>query len=194
MKFKLLTILIVAGLTAGARNQAFGGDEADASGKHHFWHCLLNFEADGHGFKVIFGKYKIEGQGEIVCRNIHGETSTIPVEIKFGSSFFAPEVAFGKVKMRGLSSEIVFSDSLPEDLLGTYLVAHGSGSLVGGAGAFVGIHKAHHQLIVSVSMQALHGFGVDVGLSKMTLSARGSSQPSEPPSGNDSPENETDHL
>jgi hypothetical protein len=85
------------------------------------------------------------------------------------TKFLAPRVALGKFDVYGEAAQIGLFSNEPEDLLGTYLVAQGQGALVAGAGAMTAIHASIPHLTMQVSVQFVKGFGLNVGLTKMTL-------------------------
>ena len=135
------------------------------------WVCALDFNGRAEGFQVIVGHFKMEGTGELSCANLDGRREAIPVKLTMGSRFLAPEFSFGGFDIYGAAAEIALTDGSPRDLLGRYLVAHGQGSIVGGAGVITGVHASDSALSLLLSIQFLHGVGFSVGINSLDLAA-----------------------
>ena len=133
------------------------------------WACQLSFKGEAAGLQVIVGKFDVNAEGVLKCVTPFAEVKTIPVRINMSTNILAPRIAFGKFDVYGQSAQIGLFSNDPEDLLGTYIVAAGQGALVAGAGAMTAIHVGLPHITMQVSVQFVKGFGLNLGLTKMTL-------------------------
>jgi hypothetical protein len=133
------------------------------------WACNINFKAHAQGFQVILGKFSVKGHGVLRCVSPFEEVRTIPVRINLSTKFFAPRVALGKFDIYGETAQIGLFANEPEDLLGTYIVAQGQGALIAGAGAMTAVRATIPHLSLQVSVQFVKGFGLNAGITTMTV-------------------------
>ncbi|MEQ1878919.1 MAG: hypothetical protein ABL958_19930 [Bdellovibrionia bacterium] len=133
------------------------------------WMCGLKYEAQAQGFQVIAGSFAIVGKGEINCTNLNGSKEVIPVNVAIKTRPVAAKIAFGKYKVYGASANVYLLNHVPKDLLGNYYVAEAQGSIIGGVGVITGTHKTNRALSLYLSVNALKGFGMNLGASKMLI-------------------------
>jgi hypothetical protein len=133
------------------------------------WACRLDFKGHAHGLQIILGKFSVKAEGTLNCVSPFEETKEIPVRINMSTKFLAPRVALGSFDVYGETAQIGLFTNNPEDLLGTYLVAQGQGALAAGAGVMTAIHASIPHLTMQVAVQFVKGFGLNVGLTKMTI-------------------------
>lgn len=158
MKKLLLALMMLAG------TQAFAATSP-------LWTCRMGFEGEAKGLQLLVGSYNMEGTGELSCYNVLGETKTIPIKVSIKSTPLAAVIAFGAFDVYGQSADIALFAENPEDLLGKYLVAQGQAAVVGGIGSFVATHAHLPELALKISLQFLRGFGLQLGVSAMTIEA-----------------------
>ncbi len=156
--------ILIAGLSIFALSQTAMAGETSP-----LWTCNIAFTGEAEGFQVILGKFEVNGQGEINCVSPTGDTYDAPVTIEMGSAPLAARVAIGKFDVVGQSLNISLFTGSPENLLGTYIVGHAQGSVIAGIGAITGVHSHLPELGVTINLQVLKGFGVNVGLSRMKI-------------------------
>ncbi|MDD4974944.1 MAG: hypothetical protein PHY93_11370 [Bacteriovorax sp.] len=133
------------------------------------WACNLNFKGQAQGFQVILGKFDANAVGTLTCVSPFAEVKKIPVRINMSTKILAPRIALGKFDIYGEAAQIALFSNEPEDLLGSYIVAVGQGALVAGAGVMTAVHATIPHLTMQVSVQFVRGFGLNVGVTKMTL-------------------------
>lgn len=132
------------------------------------WACNLNFKAHAQGFQIIVGKFDVKGRGVLRCVSAF-EVRTIPVSINMSTKYLAPRVAMGSYDVYGETTQIGLFAYNPEDLLGTYLIAEGQGTLVAGAGAMTAIRATIPHISMQLSVQFVRGFGLNAGVTTMTI-------------------------
>lgn len=159
MKKLFLTAIVALFMSVGA----FANDTVIPA-----WACSLNFKAHAQGFQVLVGKFDVKGRGVLRCVSAF-EVRTIPVRINMSTKYLAPRVAMGSFDVYGESAQIGLFAYNPEDLLGTYLIAEGQGTLVAGAGAMTAVRTTIPHLSMQVSVQFVRGFGLNVGVTTMTI-------------------------
>ena len=135
------------------------------------WGCNLTFKGHAQGLQAIVGKFSVKSEGTLKCVSPFQEVKTIPVAIDMSTNVLAARVAFGNFDVYGEALQINLFSNDPEDLLGTYYVAQGQGALIAGAGAMNAIHVGLPKLAMNVSVQFVKGFGLNLGLTKMTIKA-----------------------
>lgn len=171
---KKLILFLAIGLT-GAFAQAntempSAGDEMNVSG-NRLWGCGLTFKGTSKGVKLIVGHFKTVAYGTLKCKSIKGTHYSRDVSITIGHHWIGATAGVGYFKLVGASSEISLFNSSPEVILGKYLVAQGEAAIVGGVGAFTAVKVGLPQLAFNISLQLLHGLGVQVGIDKLTIAA-----------------------
>ncbi|MGZ3775409.1 MAG: hypothetical protein ACXVCY_08080 [Pseudobdellovibrionaceae bacterium] len=157
MKKMLLTAAIVLGATSANAFQAPA------------WACNLSFKGQAHGLKVLFGHYQYEGKGDLNCINVTGQTAHYPVKVNMKAKPLSPQIAFGHMELAGQAAEISLFDSTPESILGTYYVAQAQGAVIGGVGIVTATRVDLPAVALKVSLQFTKGFGINLGLNKMTI-------------------------
>lgn len=171
---KKLILVLALGLTgafAQASTDAVSmGDEASISG-NRLWACGLAFKGTSKGLKVIVGHFSTVAYGTLKCKSIKGTHYSRDVRVSIGHHWIGPTAGIGYFKLAGVSSEISLFNSSPEVILGKYLVVQGEAAIIGGVGAFTAAKVGLPQLAVNISLQLLHGLGVQVGIDKLTISA-----------------------
>ncbi len=145
------------------------GDVDATAGK--VWACGLKFSGTSHGLKVIVGHFKTVGHGTLSCKSVFGESYSRHVNVTIGHHWIGPTAGIGYFKLRGVSSEISLLNHSPNAILGNYLVAQGEAAIVGGVGAFTAVKVGMPQLAVNISLQLLKGFGVQVGIDRLSITA-----------------------
>jgi len=135
------------------------------------WACNLNFKGHAQGLQVILGKFEVKSEGTLTCVSPFQEVKKIPVAIDMSTNAIAARIAFGKFDVYGEAIQINLLSNDPEDLLGTYYVAQGQGAIIAGAGALNAVHATLPRLSMNVSVQFVKGFGLNFGLTKMTITA-----------------------
>lgn len=157
MKKLLLTIALVLG--AAQANAA----TAPA------WMCRLDFSGTAAGVKIVIGNYEFKGKGDLDCISATGEQAHYPVTVEMGASALSPQIAFGKLDLRGMAADIALGSQNPEDILGNYYVAQGQASVLRGVGVITAVHASLPQFALKVSLQFAKGFGINLGLNKMVI-------------------------
>lgn len=162
-------ILVVLALSlVGAFAHADNGDEMTAQGKLS-WTCGLTFTGSSMGVKVILGHFTTHATGKLRCIDLEGNHFSRDVKVHMGSHFIGPVVGIGYFKFAGVSSEISLFNCSPEVLFGSYVVAHGQGAVIGGAGTFAAVRVKPPELAVNVALKLLKGFGAQVGVEHFTI-------------------------
>jgi hypothetical protein len=150
----------------------FSAQFAQGNVEAPIWDCSLSFDVQGGGVKILIGKYKLRGEGEINCIDIDGNTQSIPALVTIGLSPLSPKIALGKMHLVGWATGVGLAQS-PYDLFGNYLVGNVTGSFFVGAGADVALHGTNKALTLNAAVQAVSGFGVDIGLDHMIVEPMG---------------------
>jgi hypothetical protein len=135
------------------------------------WACNLKFKGHAQGLQAILGKFEVKSEGTLNCVSPFQEIRSIPVAIDMSTNALAARIAFGNFDVYGEALQIHLLSNEPEDLLGTYYVAQGQGAIIGGAGALSAVHVNLPKLSMNVSVQFVKGFGLNFGLTKMTITA-----------------------
>lgn len=146
----------------------FSAQASQAEVQAPVWSCALNFDVQGGGLKVLVGKFMLEGQGQISCIDALGNTEEIPVYVTMGGAPVSVGLGVGQLRLIGLASGIGLAGE-PTDLLGTYMVAGVRGAFYVGAGADVALHAVHRAFTLNTSVQAVSGFGANIGLDYLTI-------------------------
>lgn len=136
------------------------------------WTCNLTFKAHAVGIQVIIGAFSVKGVGTLNCISPFKEIRTIPVSINMSSKYLTPRVSMGSFDIYGEALQINLFSNNPEDLLGTYLIAQGQGTVIAGAGALAAARVSFPHLSMNVSVQFVRGFGINAGFSRMTIMER----------------------
>ncbi|UOF01259.1 hypothetical protein [Bdellovibrio reynosensis] len=144
-------------------------DEVSAAGRT--WVCGLAFKGTSKGLKIIVGHFKTVAYGHLKCKGLLGKTYSQRVMVSIGHHWIGPTAGIGYFKMAGVSSEISLFNKHPEAILGKYLVAQGEAAIIGGVGAFTAVKVGVPQIAANVSLQLLKGFGVQVGIDGLHISA-----------------------
>ncbi len=158
-------VLVLTGLAAFSMSLASFADETAP-----LWTCNIAFTGEAEGVQIIIGKFEIDGQGDLNCISPAGDTYQAPVTIEMGSSPIAARIALGKFDVVGQSLNVSLLTGSPENLLGTYLVGHAQGAIVAGVGAVTGVHADFPEVGITINLQVLRGFGVNVGMSRLRIS------------------------
>lgn len=161
MKKVLLAIAMVLGTAT-----------ANASLEAPAWACNLAFKGQAQGFKVILGNYHYEGQGDLNCVSLTGQTAHYPVNVTMKAKPLSPQVAFGRMELTGQAAEIALFDTNPESILGTYYVAQAQAAVLGGVGLITATRVDLPTMALKVSLQFAKGFGVNLGVNRMEISLR----------------------
>ncbi len=132
------------------------------------WDCALSFNVKGGGLKLFVGHFQMEGQGQISCMDLWGNTEQIPVYVTLGGKPVSLSAGIGKMQMVGLATGIGVAGQ-PNDLLGNYVVAGVRGSLLVGGGLDLALHATHRALTLNTSLQLVSGLGVNVGVDYLTI-------------------------
>lgn len=135
------------------------------------WICAMNFEGQSKGVQVIVGHFSTTATGSIECVGLDGAKYQKNVNIKMGMGPIAPAFGVGEFSFKGVSLGISLFNCHPDALLGNYVVVKGHGSAVIGAGAFVAAKVDLPQIAVQVATELTHGFGVEVGVRRMKITA-----------------------
>jgi hypothetical protein len=154
------TFLMTLSVTTHASENAFPA-----------WICNLTFKGEAKGLQILIGAFSLKSIGVLTCVSPLEEVRTINVKIDMSSKVFAPRIGLGKFEIYGDAVQIALFNDEPEDLLGDYLVAQGQGSVIVGAGAVTAVHTHLPNLALTFSLQVLRGFGLNLGLTKMTIEA-----------------------
>ncbi len=165
-KIMLVTLAIAGSLLS---TSAFANQSATAQGSP-LWTCQLAFSGMAEGVQVFVGRFEIQGEGELNCISIKGETYHSNINLQMKSQPLAPQVAIGKFEVIGQSLNINLFSGEPENIFGKYLIAQAQGAVVAGAGVITGVHADLPELGLTLNLQFLKGFGINVGLSSMKIS------------------------
>lgn len=133
------------------------------------WLCGMAFKGESKGAQILIGRFHTEAQGRLKCVGLDGKTYSRNVNISMGNSPLAPAVGIGHIKFVGRSAQISLFNCGPEALFGSYVIAKGQGSILGGAGAFVATKLAPPQVAVEIALQLTHGFGIELGVHRMII-------------------------
>lgn len=147
------------------------GMTANAGQRQPLWTCALHFHGVSKGAQIIVGKFKTVAKGEMDCIGLTGKTYHQDVKVTLGGDPVALNVGLGKFELCGAALNIHLFAGRPEHLFGDYLAANGQAAVLGGAGAFTAVRLAPPQLAMSVSIQLLHGLGIQAGINSMNISA-----------------------
>lgn len=134
------------------------------------WACGMKFSGTSKGFKIIVGKFKTVAYGTLKCTSLHKNYSQ-KIKIEIGHHWIGPTAGIGWFKLAGKAATFSLLNCDPSKVLGKYLVAQGEAAIIGGVGAFTAVKVGFPQLAVDISLQLLKGFGVQVGIDKMRISA-----------------------
>ncbi|MBT3984105.1 MAG: hypothetical protein HOE90_22305 [Bacteriovoracaceae bacterium] len=159
MKTKLLGLILLA-FSMGISSQA--------SASTDLWNCALKFNLKGRGAQIIFGSFSLKGKGEITCVSLEGDVETSDVFIKIGGRPLGLRIALGRYSVVGGGYNIAVSDGV-DSLLGNYAVVNMTGSLGTGAGATIAAISNENSLGLNLTLEAVNGFGINVGLSRMSI-------------------------
>lgn len=168
---KMKTMLAAAAMMV-AGMVGFAGVSAQAStSAGPLWACHLGFAGKAQGLQVVVGKFDVTARGKLSCADITGQKTEIPVKVTMSSGPVAPRIAFGSYDVVGTTGEISLFNNEPNDMLGHYIVAQAQGAIFRGAGVITGVHVGIPDLTLQVSLQFLKGFGLNLGITTMTISA-----------------------
>ena len=148
----------------------FSTQMASAQVEAPVWNCTLAFNIKGGGLKLLVGSFKLRGPGEINCVDIAGNVEQLPVWVEMGGAPISFSAGIGRLHLVGLATGVGIAGQ-PQDLLGTYLVGSIRGSLIVGAGADLALHAAERAVTLNAAVQAIAGFGGNIGLDTMTIDA-----------------------
>jgi hypothetical protein len=168
MKLKLavaLTALLATAVTQASERDYPERTSTPGTG----WACAMNFNGTLRGFQVIIGKSELKGKGTIRCVSTARQTVEYPVLINIESKPVAASISLGKISTYGEALQIMLTSGQPEDLFGKYYTAQANAAFIAGAGAFVATKVDSQKIQFSVSLQFNHGFGLNLGLRKMTI-------------------------
>ena len=141
---------------------------ARAEVKAPIWNCSLTFDVKGGGFKVLIGSFTLRGRGQVTCVDIAGNAEEIPVRVTVGAEPISLSAGIGRLRFVGLATGIGLAGS-PYDLMGDYIVGSVRGSFIVGAGADVALHGARNALTLNAAVQAVAGFGANLGFDHLTI-------------------------
>ena len=161
-------LLVLAMSLAGAFAQASNGDDMTAQGKLS-WTCGLTFTGSSMGVKVILGRFTTHASGRLRCVDLEGRHFSRDVRVHMGSRFIGPVIGAGYFKFAGVSSEISLFNCNPDVLYGSYVVAHGQGAIIGGAGTFTAVRVKPPEIAVNIGLKLVKGFGAQVGIEHFTI-------------------------
>ena len=136
------------------------------------WVCSLGFKGRAVGAKLILGSYRFHGHGTLSCVNPTGQHESYPVLVDMHAKPISLGASLGYMELYGQTAEIALSDTSkgPETLLGNYYIAQAQAALIGGAGVITAVHVNNSSLALKVALQLAKGFGVNLGLNRMTIS------------------------
>lgn len=158
--------LTMTGMFAHAND--VNNDEMVAKGKLS-WTCGLKFTGSSYGVKVVLGHFTTEATGTLGCVDLEGNHWSRRVHISMGSHFIGPVVGLGYFKFAGLSSEISLFNCSPDVLFGSYVVAHGQGAIIGGAGTFAAVRVKPPEIAVNIALKLVKGLGAQVGIEHLRI-------------------------
>lgn len=133
------------------------------------WLCNLNFQGQSKSVQIIVGKSEFKGAGTVRCVDGKGARVEYPVSVTMTSGPIAPRLGLGKFELYGEALQVAVSNKSPEALLGDYLVVEGRAGIVGGAGAMTAVHAGDDALSLTLSLQVVKGFGIEIGFRKMKI-------------------------
>lgn len=165
----IMLALTLSGMWAHAESMDQMDTDVNVQGKLS-WTCGLTFTGTSEGVKVILGHFTTEAVGRLKCIDLEGHHFSKDVRVSMGSHWIGPVVGIGHFKFAGVSSEISLFNCSPNVLFGKYLVGHGQGAIIGGAGTFAAVRVKPPEVAMNISLKLLHGFGAQVGIESMTLS------------------------
>lgn len=170
---KLILVLAVSLVGAFAQaNTDVQPLDSDASIMgNRLWACGMTFKGTSKGVKLIVGHFSTVAYGTLKCKSIKGTYYSQDVKLTIGHHWIGATAGVGYFKLAGASSEISLFNSSPDVILGKYLVAQGEAAIIGGVGAFTAVKAGLPQLAFNISLQLLHGLGVQVGIDKLYISA-----------------------
>jgi hypothetical protein len=175
-KLALIVAVSLTGLFAHANTdvQAVNEDvtvmNTDMNAESIAWVCGMKFTGTSKGFKIIIGSFKTVAYGTLKCTSLH-KNYTQKIKIEIGHHWIGPTAGIGWFKLAGKAATFSLLNCDPSKVLGKYLVAQGEAAIIGGVGAFTAVKVGLPQLAVDISLQLLKGFGVQVGIDKMRISA-----------------------
>ena len=152
------TTVVLAILASGAMAQA-----APA------WLCNLNFQGKSKSVQVLIGVSEFNGTGTVRCIAPNHAEVEYPVTVTMKSKPLAPRIGLGKFEIYGEALQVAVSSANPEALLGKYLVAEARAGVGAGAGAIVAVHAQDKTLSLTLSLQVVKGFGVELGFRTMKI-------------------------
>jgi hypothetical protein len=163
-------INLVTALTLIVGTQAATANTEKSVSKSPAWICSLNFNGVSKGVQIIIGFSEFKGSGTLKCKSAANEKVTYPVVVKMGASPIAPAISLGYMELYGEALQFALSNGTPEALLGDYLMAQGRASIIGGVGVITAVRAAQKDLSLTISLQLVHGLGLDLGFTRMNLS------------------------
>lgn len=170
-KYILLLAFTLTGFFAQANTEDFVTDNEASIQGNRIWACGLTFKGKSMGLKLIVGHFKTVAYGTLSCKSIKGTYYSRDVRVSIGHHWIGPTAGIGYFHLAGISSEISLFNSSPDVILGKYMVTQGEAAIIGGVGAFSASKVGLPQLAMNVSVQLLHGLGIQVGIDKLTISA-----------------------
>lgn len=147
--------------------------EAQAATAAPAWVCGLEFQGEAQGFKILIGEYKFKGTGDLRCVSANGVEAVYPVVVKMKALPLSPQISLGWMELYGLSTQISLFNTAPEALLGKYIIAQAQGAFIGGIGAITAVHVDEPGLALQVSLQLVHGLGINLGLNELEIKVDG---------------------
>jgi hypothetical protein len=118
----------------------------------------------GTDIQILLGKSKLNGTGEIRCRDSQGNEERLVVKVNVGTPVLFPRLAFAPfVVVRGESQRIPVQAGGPKGLLGQYLTVDVRGSLTSGAGANLAIISEESGVALNLTVVGVECFGIAVG-------------------------------
>jgi hypothetical protein len=143
--------------------------QADVAGPHT---CALTFKATGGGVQAIFGRFYLQGTGNLRCVDYKGNTSVTPVAVTLGSDKLgvAARVAVGAFDVIGSASGVGYVSS-PAAYLADYATVGAHAAFGPGGGAQAVLRTAQNNATLSLNLQLARGAGFNVGFSVMRVAA-----------------------
>jgi hypothetical protein len=158
---KLNGLLAILALT-------FGAHFAQADVQAPVWNCSVAFDVHGGGLKLLIGSFVLAGNGQVTCVDVAGNIEQFPVRVTMGGTPISLSAGIGGMRLVGLATGVGIAGQ-PTDILGEYLVGGIRGSFVIGAGADVALHATRRAVTLNAAIQAVSGFGANVGLDFLTI-------------------------
>ena len=149
---------------------SLAGLMAEASTAQPAYVCKIDFSGTSQGAQLLIGSFKTQAKGTLSCLDLTGVVTSTPVNITIASHLLSPTIGLGSFQITGSTAEVSLLNLAPSVLFGKYLVAQGQASLIGGAAAFTAVRVGLPELQLQVSLQVVSGYGVEAGLSTMTIS------------------------